>query len=488
MEQDGYIFEPIPEQTPSQPEPQIEFQPEPQTQPQPESVSWAQAVNQQASTPYRMRFADCPYETPHGEIYQKPAKQKKKSAGTVLLSVCLAFVLTLICCGLTVVGMNLYWENRLESAMLAADERYNLLQSQLNQNQTGGTTVVAPHDPGTAMTPGQVYAQNVDSVVAITVQIKGSSYGQSGVYASSGSGFLISSDGYIVSNHHVVEGAGSITVTMTDGMTYNATLVGSDDTNDVALLKVDGEGFPFAVLGSSDAMAVGDQVAAIGNPLGELTSTLTVGYVSAKDRMVATDGSSINMLQTDAAINSGNSGGPLFNMYGEVVGITTAKFSGVSSGGASIEGISFAIPMDDVVDILADLREFGYVTSAYLGVMVRDVSQQGIQDGLPAGAYVESVTAGTGAQEAGLQARDIIVNLAGYKVSNVAELTRVLRKLDPGMTVSITVYRGGTQVQLSITLGELPGTTTTEPTYPMPGDEGFEEWYKEFMDGYFGND
>ena len=188
--------------------------------------------------------------------------------------------------------------------------------------------------------------------------------GQNGISVSTGSGFIVTKDGYVVTNQHVVDGKGSITVITTDGTEYPAVLVGADEANDVALLKVDALNLRPVTLGSSAELIVGDQVAAIGNPLGTLTSTLTVGYVSAKERDVTTDGFAINMLQTDAAINSGNSGGPLFNMRGEVVGITTAKYSGTSASGASIEGVGFAIPIDDVMDILPDLANYGYVNSS----------------------------------------------------------------------------------------------------------------------------
>ena len=205
-------------------------------------------------------------------------------------------------------------------------------------------------------------------------------------------------------------------------------------------------------------------MAAIGNPLGELTATLTVGYISAKDRIVDTDGTVINMLQTDAAINSGNSGGPLFDMNGKVIGITTAKYSGNSQSGATIEGLGFAIPVDDVVGILADLKEFGYVTGAYLGVYVRDVDASAQSYGLPAGAYIEEAIRGYCAQEAGIRAGDIVVNLGGYDVDSVTTLTRVLRRFKAGDSVSVTVYRAGRQEYITVVLDEKP--VQTEDTLP----------------------
>jgi serine protease Do len=239
-------------------------------------------------------------------------------------------------------------------------------------------------------------------------------------------------------------------------------------------------------LGSSDKMKVGDQVAAIGNPLGELTSTLTVGYVSAKDRMVSTEGSYLNMIQTDAAINSGNSGGPLFNSHGEVVGITTAKYSGSSSSGASIEGIGFAIPIDDVMPLVDDLMNYGYINSAYLGVMVSDVDAATASHyGLPVGAYVQEVTEGYCAEKAGLQAKDIIVAVGPHKVDGVSGLVKVLRKFKAGETTTITVFRGGQELSLTITLDEKPQTTEAGSEQlpgagEMPQEGSYEDWYNYF--------
>jgi serine protease Do len=261
----------------------------------------------------------------------------------------------------------------------------------------------------------------------------------------------------VVTNCHVVEGNGSLSVALTNGKKYDAKLIGSDDTNDVALLKIEAEGLRPVTIGSSDALIVGDQVVAIGNPLGELTSTLTVGYVSAKERDVNTDGFAINMIQTDAAINSGNSGGPLFNMKGEVVGITTAKYSGTSGGGATIEGIGFAIPIDDVTGLLADIGSYGYVTGAYLGVTVSDMNATAADYyGLPMGAYVQKVDAGLAAERAGIQPKDIITSVGGIPVGSVNDLTRALRNFKAGDLTVVTVYRGGREMNFHVTLDAKP--------------------------------
>ena len=369
------------------------------------------------------------------------------------------------------------------------DNKLAVLQQQIDsaeQNSQTGTSIT----PEGMKTPGQVYAQNVQAVVAISNQsLTTNIYGQVSETASSGSGFIISQDGYVISNYHVVEGATKLSVITSDSKEYDAELVGYDKSNDISVLKIEAENLPFVKLGSSDTLAVGDQVVAIGNPLGELTSTLTVGYISAKDRAVNTDGSYMNMLQTDAAINSGNSGGPLFNMNGEVIGITTAKYSGTSNSGATIEGIGFAIPMDDVADMIEDLVNLGYVTGAYLGVMVRDMDSSVAEAyGLPLGVYVAEVTAGSCAEAAGVKAKDIIVNLGGYDITSMSELSRALRKLKAGETTTISVYRGGTQEHMEITLDEKPqDNQTAEPETQAPsvtpGVGGFEDWFGSFFPG-----
>ena len=366
------------------------------------------------------------------------------------------------------------------------EQRLDALQKQIDAG-AGRNPDVIYQDPGAAMTPGTVYQMNVDSVVLITAQVRSTSmFGQT-TGQSTGSGFVLTADGYVVTNHHVVENATGVTVTLYDGSEYKAKVIGSDSTNDVALLKIEEDVTLQAVtVGSSDALRVGDQVIAIGNPLGELTSTLTVGYVSAKERNVTTDGTSINMIQTDAAINSGNSGGPLFNSHGEVVGITTAKYSGSSSSGASIEGIGFAIPIDDVMPLVDDLMNYGYINSAYLGVMVSDVDAATASHyGLPVGAYVQEVTEGYCAEKAGLQAKDIIVAVGPHKVDGVSGLVKVLRKFKAGETTTITVFRGGQELSLTITLDEKPQTTEAGSEQlpgagEMPQEGSYEDWYNYF--------
>jgi serine protease Do len=198
------------------------------------------------------------------------------------------------------------------------------------------------------------------------------------------------------------------------------------------------------------------------------------------------------MIQTDAAINPGNSGGPLFNMKGEVVGITTAKYSGTTSSGASIEGIGFAIPIDDVLSIISDLMDFGYVTGAYLGVTVQNMDETAAMYGLPMGAYVIDVVKGASADRAGIQIKDIIIALGEYRVESITDLTRHLRNFKAGDTTTVTVVRGGAQMELTITFDERPvgfdGTVPSqEEAAQMPSEGNYEEWFDYFR-RYFGGE
>ena len=423
---------------------------------------------------------------------RRPVKAKKKGRvwKTVLASV-LTVALVAAGCSLTAWMVNDRWSAKTARMTESFNEQIADLQEQIDANSSaakGNSVSGSPMSTDGGLTPSQVYAQNVGSVVAISNQSTTNYFGQISETASSGSGFILTEDGYVVTNYHVVEGATKLTVLTYDSTEYDAQLIGYDENNDIAILKVEAEGLQAATIGSSDDLIVGDQVVAIGNPLGELTSTLTVGYISAKERIVTSDNTQINMMQTDAAINPGNSGGPLFNMKGEVIGITTAKYSGSTSSGASIEGIGFAIPIDDVIGMIESYRDFGYDNGAYLGVMVRSVdSDTSSMYGLPLGSYVESVTAGSCAETAGIQPKDIIIGIGDYTVESNVDLTRSLRKFSAGDTTTIKVYRSGQELSLSITLDEKPHeeTSTEEPTAgsEMPENGTYEEWYKFF----FGN-
>lgn len=429
----------------------VEPQPHPEPQPQPQPASFG-------SMPYSV-----PWQKPAPQPGQEPTAPKEKKSGAWWKTLVVSVAVAVVSCGITAMLVTSHWQSRNTSLTRSFDEKLAVLRQELEQNKASNNGNSNSGTPGPSveggLTPAQVYARNVDSVVAIECTVKEEYYGQLISGITSGSGFVLTADGYIVSNYHVVADASDISIIFNDGTKYSGKFVGGDEANDIALVKVEASDLQPVQIGSSDALIVGDQVAAIGNPLGELASTLTVGYISAKDRIVATDGTQINMMQTDAAINPGNSGGPLFNMLGQVIGITSAKYSGLTESGATIEGIGFAIPMDDVYGMLEDLRLYGYITGAYLGVSISDVDPTIAEAyGLPVGTLVRSVVAGSCADKGGIQPSDIIVNLGGHEIKNINDLSRVLRKFKAGDEITATVHRNGQLVQLMLTLDEKPKT------------------------------
>ncbi|WP_294476279.1 S1C family serine protease, partial [uncultured Ruminococcus sp.] len=308
---------------------------------------------------------------------------------------------------------------------------------------------------GTQLTASQVYQNNVNSTVGITTEITTNYFGYKTTAAASGSGFIITDDGYIVTNHHVIEGANSVKVTLYDNTQYDAEIVGSDESNDIAVLKIDASGLTPVTLGDSEALSVGDNVVAIGNPLGELTFTLTSGIVSAKDRSITTSNSvMMNLIQTDCAINSGNSGGALFNMYGEVVGVTNAKYSSNSSTEASIDNIGFAIPINNVKDIVTSIIENGYVVKPYIGVSVETVSSDMKSYGIPEGAVVRVVNEDSPAEKAGLKENDIITKADDEDITSSNDLVSKIKKASKGDKIKLTVYRQGEEKTIELTVDE----------------------------------
>lgn len=433
-------------------------------------------------------FADSPYETPFTTQpinTQIPPKKKDTSkAWKPIIAAGVAAAVLVGSCAVSSLITGSHYRRQMNLMRQAVDDKFAVLEEQIRAMPSSDQVSNLPK-PAEGMAPGQVYSENAKTVVSIVSHSEEvDENGQVIQMESSGSGFIMSADGYVVTNFHVIDGTEGILVKMFDGQQHDAEVVGFDADNDIALLKLDAQDLPYAQIGSSDELAVGDQVIVIGHPLGNQSATLTVGYVSAKDQVIHTDGSSINMIQTDAAINSGNSGGPLFDTTGRVIGITTAKFSGYSSSGASIEGIGYAIPIDDVAAMLEDLREYGHVQSPYLGVQVREVETIAQSYGLPAGAFVEKTMEGMAADKAGIQAQDIIVNVGGHDVKSVSDLTRVLRKFAAGDTVVATVWRGGETVYISVTLEEKPTDSQYNGSRPMPENGDPREWY-EYLKPFF---
>ena len=309
-------------------------------------------------------------------------------------------------------------------------------------------------DTGKEMTPAQVYAANVNSTVGITTSVTTNFWGYQSTSAASGSGFIISDDGYILTNFHVIEDSDSISVSTYSGDSYEAELIGYDESNDIAVLKIDAEDLVPVVLGDSDNLNVGDSVLAIGNPLGELTFTLTSGAISAKDREVTFSSNvTMDLLQTDCAINSGNSGGALFNLYGEVIGVTNAKYSSSSSGEASIDNIGFAIPINSIMNIVTSIIEKGYIAKPYIGISVLDVSQETQQYGIPAGAAVQEAAENGPAAQAGLKRGDVITAVDGTAMTS-NELVDYVSKASVGQQIKLTIYRQGQTMEITIAVGE----------------------------------
>lgn len=297
-----------------------------------------------------------------------------------------------------------------------------------------------------------------DSVVAITTESVATSYFfRQYVTQGAGSGVVLSADGYIVTNYHVINGAQQITVTTNDGTAYSATLVGTDASNDIAVLKVDAKGLTPAVLGDSSKLAVGDAVLAIGNPLGTLSGTVTDGIISALEREVTIDGNTMTLLQTSAAVNPGNSGGGLFNANGELVGIVNAKSSSDSSGNA-VDNIGFAIPINSVKPIIEDLISHGYVTGKIvLGVTLVDITDErtahyyGLEH---TGVYLQSVQSGSIADLGGLRAGDRLVSFGDAQITTGDDLKTALAAHSVGDRVDVKVVRNGKEYTHSLVLTE----------------------------------
>jgi len=323
----------------------------------------------------------------------------------------------------------------------------------------GNTSVVLrPSPEGTQNIPQEgglslqeIYENTIDSVVSISCRADDGS--------SSGTGVVLSRNGYLVTNSHVVEDADRISVLFTDGRQLEARVVGADAISDLAVLWVDAKNLEPAQFGSSDSLRVGDLAVAIGDPLGiEFRGTMTDGIISAINRDVTSGGRTMTLIQTNAALNSGNSGGPLLNCYGQVIGINTLKI-GAFTDSAGVEGIGFAIPSTTVKEIVDQLIAQGYVSGRpYLGLSVREISSAERQFyRLPAGLLVTQVEKGTNAHTQGLEAGDILVQMDGSDIATQEALTSVLLKHQVGDSLNAVIYRGGKYYTTQLTLEESKG-------------------------------
>ena len=325
-------------------------------------------------------------------------------------------------------------------APLAAEPGQRM-QLEIAPSPTGVENV--PSDVPGALSLQEIYRKAIPSVVSIATN------------TSSGTGILMSEDGYVITNHHVISKASTITVMTSDDRLLEAQMVGSDETSDLAVLKVEGSFIP-AEFGDSDQLRVGDIVVAIGDPLGvTLRGTMTNGIISAINRDLTVDDRTMTLIQTNAALNNGNSGGPLINCYGQVIGVNTIKMGGVySSSSTTVEGLGFAIPMAVAKPIIDELIEKGFVSGRPAIGIVSDTLPDTfrIYYRLPKGVYVSAVTEGSDAEAKGLATGDIITAINGVKVTNNEELNTVKNRFSAGDTVRLTVYRGGQYYEVDIEL------------------------------------
>ena len=350
---------------------------------------------------------------------------------------------------------------------------------------------------GTAKSAADIYEQNVNSTVGIqTTGLSANYWGYPVEFAAAGSGIIVTKDGYIITNYHVVEDSKTIEVSTYDGKTYDAFVAGYDEANDIAVLKVEGTFTPVE-FGDSDKIRVGDEVIAIGNPLGELTFSMTKGCVSSLNREV-TIGQNYRMklIQTDCPINSGNSGGALFNMNGELIGITNAKYSSSGySNEASIEGIGFAIPINSVTGIIESIIQNGYYEKPYIGVSVTDVSSETLQvTGIDSGAIIKDIEEGSPAESAGLAINDIIVEANGKAITSYTDLSSIILEMNPGDKLTVKVYRQGKEVTLDVIIGakgqatspaETSKPESSAPDIDIPTPDNGNDFFDDFRDFYF---
>ena len=409
---------------------------------------------------------------------------KRRGAGTAILIVCTAAALLI---GL-IAGIRMI--DRTTSAQRAAEKPETITESTaeaitettaepIAQIQADQTQTEAPAaderetitvEPTNTALPSQGFAYDgqytraqvvelcAPSVVGIdaTFETTVSYWGRPQTYEQqgSGSGVILTENGYIATCAHVVEGAKDITVTLNDDTSYSAALVGTDTRNDLAIIKIEAEGLTPAALGDSDMLTVGEDVIAIGNPLGELRGTATAGIISAVKRSITVESTEMELIQTDAAISPGNSGGGLFNASGRLIGIVNAKVSDTSA-----EGLGFAIPVNSVVNEINDLLNYGYVTGrAYLGVYTQDVS---VSNGYGFFSYsgtrcvqITDVVAGSAAERAGLRTGDLILAVDDRTVSSNSDLSEVIAGYNAGDTAKFTVRRDNSRVEITVTFGE----------------------------------
>ena len=391
-------------------------------------------------------------------VPERKIRERSSRLGWFVRAVCLV-VICAVFSGVAAYGVMEYRINRGDFTVV----NQVVLGGNADTEQNGGLSAPVTVT-GTGMSAEDIYTMACTQVVSITteaenvnkVNVFGNSVPGTATTVTAGSGFIISSDGYILTNYHVIEASSQndllLKVCLNDGTVYDAKIIGYEKNNDVAIVKIDASGLNPVTIANSDNIKVGQFVYAVGNPFGELVYTMTDGIVSARDREVSVEGKLVNTFQFSAAVNSGNSGGPLYNTYGEVIGIVTAK-----PMRNSVEGIGFAIPINDAIAIAAELIEYGYLAGRPLmGISVQTASSAHAEFfGWGAvGAYVTSVTKDSAAEKAGIRIGDIIIALNETVIDSKETLVYTLRRFKAGDTTILSVWRAGEEIVLTITFDE----------------------------------
>lgn len=401
---------------------------------------------------------DAASSTQDDVFYSTNVRKEKKNRKIPLVAFVTAIVLTAV----VSVSGSIYIPKAIDYIQ---EERIikDIAKNADNDEKPGAKIVasaIADKDGNEALTTPEIVDMVGPAVVGI-VSKSTASYGYFGMFgfetpqeqSSSGSGVIISSDGYIVTNNHVVENASELKVILNTNENYTAKVIGKDSRTDLAVLKIDASELPFAKMGESSKLRVGDTAIAIGNPLGqEFAGTTTQGIISGLNRSVTIDNKQLNLIQTDAAINPGNSGGALVNAYGQLIGINTAKISS-----SSLEGLGFAIPIDEARPIIEDLIDNGYVRGRpVIGIGGRAVTERDaeVYENLTVGVYVSSMTPDAPAYLAGIKIGDIIVACDGKKIETVEDINEIKNKKQPGDKMTVTVYRQGKKLNIDLVLGE----------------------------------
>ncbi|MBE6022956.1 MAG: PDZ domain-containing protein [Cellulosilyticum sp.] len=366
---------------------------------------------------------------------------------------------------------SLYTSHSWIQDQMAASQSQNTTNNVANNTPNSAITQTGVNTNGNGLSVAEVANLTAASVVEITTEtVSTDLFMRQYVNEGAGSGVIISSDGYIATNNHVIDGASKITVRLTTGEEYEAKLIGTDAQTDVAVIKVQANNLKPVTYGNSDSLVVGETAIAIGNPLGQLGGTVTNGIISALDREIAIDSQTMTLLQTNAAINPGNSGGGLFNSKGELIGLVVAK-----AAESNVEGLGFAIPVNVVKEVVNSIIDVGYVKGRpVLGVSIVDVTsaQQAYQYGVNhLGVYIVGLTEGTKAEKSGLKAGDLIMAVDDMQISSSTELKKALQEHQVGDTVKVTVSRDGKLMTLQVQLAESVPTASTTPETPAVPSE-----------------